>query len=122
MQILIAEDDINSQQLTSELLEYFAYEVKLAANGKEALQLFQAHAFDAVIIDLSMPEMDGWQLLKSIQAEQASIPCIAVTAFHSASVARRAKDAGFAAYFPKPIDVYTFQKQLAALLNRPLEN
>lgn len=120
-QILIVEDDENSQSVMRSLLEHHTFQVTLAANGKQALEHLEEQQFDAFIIDLSMPEMDGWQLLNVLRNDtvNSQIPCIAITAFHSAEVAMKAIDAGFTAYFSKPINVYTFEKELSDLLDKP---
>lgn len=116
--ILVAEDDTNSQSVIRSLLEFHTFQVVVAANGKQALEELENHEFDAFIIDLSMPEMDGWQLLDAIKSDSktALSPCIAITAFHSAEVSLKAREAGFTAYFSKPIDVYTFKEELSAIL------
>jgi DNA-binding NtrC family response regulator len=60
--------------------------------------------------------MDGWALLAVVQQGSPYLPCIAVTAFHSADVAVKAIEAGFVAYFPKPLDPASFVQELTNVL------
>ncbi|MEO1166820.1 MAG: response regulator, partial [Chloroflexota bacterium] len=71
-----------------------------------------------VITDLSMPEVDGWQVLKHIRAEDstAHIPVVAITAYYSADVANDAKEAGFNAFFAKPVSASDFVTHLEKLV------
>ncbi|HEX2622288.1 MAG TPA: response regulator, partial [Phototrophicaceae bacterium] len=72
----------------------------------------------AAIIDLALPGKDGWKLLSEIKANPATrdLPCIAITAYHTASLREEALKNGFKAYFPKPIDAAWFIQQLEAIL------
>lgn len=114
--ILVVEDDVHSREVVRELLDHHQVEVDVAENATRALELLQEHHYTAVVIDLSLPGMSGWELLNTIRETEA-IPCIAITAYHSANVAQEAIKAGFTAYFPKPIDVTSFVDDLAAYLN-----
>lgn len=118
--ILVVEDDLDGQALMSTLLEHLNVPVDVANNVAEAEQfLFQSdHQYQAVIIDLALPDKDGWQLLAEIQADERTraLPCIAVTAFHNSKLREEAIIAGFMAYFPKPIDSTTFLRELASIL------
>lgn len=117
--VLIVEDDTNSQLVIQSLLEHYTFQVDVAENGKQALEFLDEHDFSAFIVDLSMPEMDGWELVDVLQRDPLTrdIPCIAITAFHSPEVMMKVKEAGFVAYFAKPIDVYTFEQELSGLLD-----
>ena len=71
-----------------------------------------------IIMDLAMPEMDGWETLMEIRANPATahIPVVAITAYHSANVAQDAVQAGFDAYFPKPPDAISFVDKLTEVM------
>ncbi len=66
------------------------------------------------IVDLALPAMNGWELLKRIKGDPltAHIPCFAITAFHSSEVALEAQSNGFAAYFRKPLDPLAFVQEI----------
>jgi CheY-like chemotaxis protein len=112
--ILLVEDDPNSQVLASTVLEYFGISVDIARSAEEGLVYLEQQRYSAVLIDLALPGMDGWGLLKTIRnnAHTKNLPCIAMTAYHDAMVAHKAIQSGFRAFFPKPIQVETFAQDL----------
>ena len=112
--ILLVEDDHHGQRVLRALLEHHHIQVDVAQNAEQALTFLDQATYTAAILDLALPGMTGWDLLQTIQNHPlaANTPCVAVTAFHSARVARDTIDAGFRAYFPKPIDVGSFVDDL----------
>lgn len=116
--ILIVEDSAAIRSVLVRLLKYNNYEVIESRNGQDALANIQNHAPDLVLLDLSMPVMDGWTTLNVIRAlpAGANLPVIAVTA-HAMSGDREAALAyGFDAYVTKPLDIPLFLHTLAKLL------
>lgn len=75
--------------------------------------------YDAAIVDLALPGKDGLSLVRDIRAVPRldAMPCIAITAYHSARVRKDALDAGFQSYFSKPINVDAFTAHMRALLD-----
>jgi CheY-like chemotaxis protein len=118
--VLIVEDDEDGQEVVATLLRHLNISLDIAANAAEAERfLFQSNnSYNAAIIDLALPDKDGWQILSEILANPstANIPCIAVTAFHTSKLREDAIMAGFNAYFPKPIDGTGFMRQLEVIL------
>ena len=115
--ILVVEDDPDGQVVVSHVVtQTLAMPVDVAKDAKEALKFLseQANAYRVAIIDLSMPEMDGWQLLSTIRNNPATaeLPCVAMTAYHSSRTREEALKSGFVGYFSKPIDTTTFTQQL----------
>lgn len=124
--ILVVEDEFDSLQTIAKILSYHEIQVHVSRNGKECLQALQRLRPTAVVMDIAMPEMDGWQTLAAIRANPAtaSIPVVAVTAFDSPDIARDALNAGFDGYFPKPISARTFVQALGEVIakhTRPRE-
>lgn|SRR5574341_735458 len=119
-QILIVEDEYDSLAVLTQALEHNGVRVHSAGNGRECLEVLHRVRPTLVIMDLQLPEMDGWQALAAIRADPqtASVPVVAVTAYHSATVAEDAVKAGFDAYFPKPLDLASFINSLAAIISR----
>ncbi len=117
--VLVVEDEPDSMAVVTEILEHHNIMVHQCPSAEEALQLMQSMTPTMAILDLALPEMDGWALLSHIRANPAtaSIPVVAVTAFHSASVAQKAIAAGFNAYFPKPIETTSFVRELERIVN-----
>ncbi|MDP3178861.1 MAG: response regulator, partial [Spirochaetaceae bacterium] len=101
--VLIAEDSITTRTLLKSILESSGYEVVTAVDGAEALARLQARAFDAVVSDLSMPRLDGFELTARIRADPQlkRLPVILVTALDSREDREHGIDAGANAYIVK---------------------
>ena len=80
--ILIAEDYDDNRELLRLLLAGANYDVREARNGRECLELARENPPDLIMVDLSMPELDGWEVFRQLKANSntAHIPCVAVTA------------------------------------------
>lgn len=104
--VLIVEDDPDGQELVARMLFRANIAVEIAGTAEDALQLLSPDEHVAVVIDLALPGMDGFELLSRIRADKtlANLPCIAITAFHTPSLKQRVISDGFNAYFPKPLD------------------
>jgi two-component system cell cycle response regulator DivK len=101
--ILIAEDYDDNRELLRLILLDAGYEVLEARNGSECLAIIDERSPDLILVDLSMPVLDGWGVFRELKARAhtATIPCVAVTA-HAGDDRNRALDDGFAAYVSKP--------------------
>lgn len=117
---LVVEDIPDSQEVVTAVLEHLNLSYDLAADAEQAEQfLFKLQVpYTAILIDLALPGKDGWELLSEIQQhpQTSSIPCIAITAYHSSKTREQALLAGFNAYFSKPLDTTAFARHLEALL------
>ena len=109
--VLVVDDEKLSRDILRRLLTHFQMDVEVAKSGADALALTEEKSFDFAIIDLAMPQMDGWQLLEALQT--ISLPAIALTAFYDPQVAREAKIAGFLACFPKPANTKIIEEILS---------
>jgi len=118
--MLVVEDDVDGQEVVSRILRHHNITFDLAANGEEALNLLARNDYSMAILDLALPTIDGWRLLQKIREtpRTAQLLCVAVTAFHSSEIAVSAIQAGFVAYFPKPIDTTSFVRELERILAR----
>ncbi len=116
--MLVVEDDPDGQEVVTRMLRYHKIKADMVSTGEQALKLLATHPYSAVIIDLSLPGMDGWTLLENIKAQALTthLPCVAITAFHSPELIMKAIEAGFIAYFPKPLDAGSFVKELQRVL------
>jgi len=101
--ILIADDYDDNRELLRLLLQTASYEVHEARNGRECVVSARENLPDLVMVDLSMPELDGWEVFKTLKADSttAHIPCVTVTA-HNQTDCERALAIGFSAFVPKP--------------------
>jgi two-component system CheB/CheR fusion protein len=105
--ILVVDDSRETTDMLSKLLQMEGAIVQTARSGAEALKLASDSTFDLVISDISMPEMDGYQLLRCLRElpSMEKIPALALTGFGRISDVKRAQDEGFAEHFTKPLDV-----------------
>lgn len=117
-QVLVVEDEYDSVQMISKILEFSGARVIVANNGVQCMEMLGGFDPDIVIMDLAMPEMDGWQTLVEIRSNMntAHLPVVAVTAYYSDDVEEEAYAAGFDAYFPKPLDPKTFVEEISSLV------
>jgi signal transduction histidine kinase/DNA-binding response OmpR family regulator len=108
LRLLLAEDNLVNQRLAATLLERRGHHVSIAANGREALAALARHRFDAVLMDVQMPEMGGFEATAAIRgAEQATgahVPIIAMTAHAMKGDRERCLAAGMDEYLTKPLD------------------
>jgi CheY-like chemotaxis protein len=115
--ILIADDYEDNLELLQFLLTAAGYQVKEARNGQECLTQAVAQLPDLIMIDLSMPVLDGWEVFRQLKTNglTARIPCVAVTAFGD-SDRYRALEIGFDAYLSKPFRGAELLETVAQLL------
>ena len=101
--ILIAEDYDDNRELLRVLLANANYHVREARNGQECLELARESPPDLIMVDLSMPELNGWEVFQALKAnsQTAHIPCVAVTA-HNDRDRARALQSGFSDFVAKP--------------------
>lgn len=107
LHLLLAEDNPVNQRLTVSLLEKHGHQVAVAANGREALEQFRTNHFDAILMDVQMPEMDGFEATAAIRAEEQGsgrhLPIVALTAHALKGDRERCLAAGMDAYLSKPV-------------------
>jgi len=117
-QVVVIDDEPDSLQVASLVLQAYGAVIHTATNGLEGLERIQSVQPRFVICDLSMPEMDGWALIKAIQkdANLREIPVIALTAHAMLGDRERALAAGFYNYLTKPLTAKTFIHDLLVLL------
>jgi CheY-like chemotaxis protein len=113
--VLVADDDVRNIYSLTKALETFQMKVVSAVDGKEALRQLQEHPeVDIVLMDMMMPEMDGYESTKRIKANPAfrKLPVIAVTAKAMTGDREKCIEAGASDYISKPVDI----DQLLSLL------
>jgi signal transduction histidine kinase/CheY-like chemotaxis protein/tetratricopeptide (TPR) repeat protein/tRNA A-37 threonylcarbamoyl transferase component Bud32 len=117
--ILLAEDGVVNQQVASRLLKLRGHHVVLANNGKEALAALEQEAFDLVLMDVQMPEMDGFTATAAIRAKEretgAHIPIVAMTAHAMRGDRERCLEAGMDSYLAKPIHMQALYETVEAI-------
>jgi CheY-like chemotaxis protein len=105
--VLVVEDDADNAELLSLNIEMAGATVRSVLSARAALDLLRSWQPDVLLIDLSLPVMDGFALLEAIRAEESlrGIPAVAVTAYTFERDVRRCLDAGFAAHVAKPCEM-----------------
>jgi PAS domain S-box-containing protein len=115
--VLIVEDNLINQEVIIGLLEVTGIKMVVAQNGLVALEKMANAHFDLILMDLQMPEMDGYETIQRIRADKNSVPIIALTAAVMESDRMKAQDAGADDCIPKPIDFPALLTAMERLLN-----
>jgi len=118
LNIIVAEDVPFNQKFIVRLLESWGHKVTLVENGREVLELLPSHTFDLVLMDVEMPEMDGYEATRAIRKAESGtemhIPIIALTAHAITEDRQRCLQAGMDEYISKPIS----SSKLSAILGK----
>ncbi len=116
--VLHIEDNMENRLLVRRLLQADGFEVMEAENARQALDALKAIIPDIILLDINMPDMDGYTLTSKIKSTPAlrSIPIVAITANVMRGDREKVFNAGCDGYIEKPIDVDRFTDQLVAFL------
>jgi CheY-like chemotaxis protein len=119
VKILLVEDNEMNRDMLLRRLRRKGYEVRSAGDGQEGIAAAQAGAVDLILMDLSLPVLDGWEAARRLKADPAtrSIPIIALTAHAMAGDRERALEAGCDDYETKPVDLARLVAKIEALLD-----
>lgn len=115
LHILLVDDDRRITRTLADILALQGYRVSQAASGAEALRLIRETAFDCALTDISMPGMDGAELVHHIQAAQPGLPVFFMTAYAADETIQRGLEAGAVAVLEKPLELQHLLQFLAAL-------
>jgi CheY-like chemotaxis protein len=119
--VLLVDDYPDAREMYSEYLEFSGFEVVEATNGIEALQRAAADSPDIILMDLSLPIMDGWEATRRLKADArtARIPVVALTGHALAGISEGARKAGCDAFVTKPCLPEDLVKEIRKVLNQP---
>jgi PAS domain S-box-containing protein len=122
VKVLIAEDNKINQLLAKKVLDNWNFESEIAENGKEAIEKLSSKYFDIVLMDIQMPEMDGYETTDYIRNKMKppfrEIPILAMTAHAAASEAKACIDAGMNDYISKPFDSQELYNKIAKQIQK----
>lgn len=118
MKLLVVEDDHSLLEVISTVLKEESYQVDSADNGAEGLLLAQSKVYDALILDIMLPEMDGLKLVKTLRNQSISTPVLFLTAKDSVEDRVRGLDVGADDYLVKPFAITELLARVRALLRR----
>ena len=112
LNILLAEDNLINQKLVVRLLEKDGHKIEIANNGVEVLALMEKNKFDVILMDIQMPEMDGFETTISIRKKNIEIPIIALTAHAMKGDREKCMEVGMNGYLSKPIKAEELKSEL----------
>ena len=118
--ILLVEDNEMNRDMLSRRLQRKGFEVAMATDGRQGVEMAQAGAYDLILMDMSLPEVDGWEAARQLRAAPATktVPIIALTAHAMAGDRDKAIEAGCDDYDTKPIELERLLGKIQALLDR----
>ena len=118
--ILLVEDNEMNRDMLSRRLERAGYRVIVAVDGPRGIAAARAEAPDLVLMDMSLPEIDGWEATRHLKQDPATrgIPVIALTAHAMVSDRDRAMEAGCDDYDTKPVDFARLLRKMSSILAR----
>ncbi|MCP4105667.1 MAG: response regulator [Desulfobacteraceae bacterium] len=117
IRVLVAEDNPTNRDIIKAVLKKSGIIVEIVNNGKEAVQAVNDRSFDAVLMDVQMPEMDGYEATRKIRALKQNIPVIAITAHAMKGDEKKCLEAGMDGYISKPINQAALFDTLCRLVN-----
>jgi two-component system cell cycle response regulator DivK len=118
--ILLVEDNEMNRDMLSRRLERRGYEVVIAVDGREGVDLARSTAPDLILMDMSLPVIDGWEATRQLKAsaEMQGVPIIALTAHAMSGDREKALEAGCDDYDTKPIELPRLLAKIEALLGK----
>ncbi len=110
--ILIVDDEPNVCNFLTEFLDFKGFTSRSTLSGKEALSVLNSEHFDLVLLDLIMPEMNGFETLERIRKDQPKLPIIILTGVKDKNVANDSMEMGAVDFIPKPIDLERLENSI----------
>ncbi len=118
--LLVVDDDPMNRDTLARHLQRQGHRVTVAENGRQALEMVSTHPFDLVLLDVMMPEMDGYEVLQRLKRDQASqdIPVIVISALHELESAVLCIEMGAEDYLPKPFSPVLLRARIGSCLEQ----
>jgi CheY-like chemotaxis protein len=119
--ILLVEDNEMNRDMLSRRLQRKGYEVAMAVDGKQGVEMARSGGYDLILMDMSLPEIDGWEATRQLRAapETKVVPIIGLTAHAMAGDREKALEAGCNDYDTKPVELPRLLGKIEALLGGP---
>jgi CheY-like chemotaxis protein len=116
--VLLVEDNEMNRDMLSRRLRKKGFEVDMALDGAQGVEMARSGAYDIVLMDMSLPVIDGWEATRQLRAapETRDVPVIALTAHAMSGDRERAMDAGCSDYDTKPVEIERLLLKMHALL------
>ena len=121
MRILLVEDNEMNRDMLSRRLQKKGYDVTMAVDGRQGVEMAKSGGYDLVLMDMSLPEIDGWEATRQLRAvpETRNLPIIGLTAHAMAGDREKALEAGCNDYDTKPVELPRLLAKIEALLSPP---
>lgn len=122
--VLLVDDTRLNRELAKDILDADGYKVIEAVNGKEAIDNARQNKPDIILLDIELPDISGWEVIKIIKEDLQNqhIPIVALTALSQSDEQKDFLAAGFAGYIPKPFDIKSFTQMVAKFLKKNFNN
>ena len=119
--ILLVEDNEMNRDMLSRRLQRKGFEVAMAVDGRQGVEMARAGGYDLILMDMSLPEIDGWEATRQLRAapETKVVPIIGLTAHAMAGDREKALEAGCNDYDTKPVELPRLLGKIDALLSGP---
>ena len=116
--ILLVEDNEMNRDMLSRRLQKRGYEVSMAMDGRQGIEMARAGGFDLILMDMSLPEIDGWEATRQLRAvpETRTVPIIGLTAHAMSGDREKALEAGCNDYDTKPVELPRLLAKIETLL------
>ncbi|PZR22242.1 MAG: hypothetical protein DI539_05955 [Flavobacterium psychrophilum] len=119
LSVLLFEDNILNQKLAKSVIDEFGFELDIANNGEEGIEVFVTKQYDLILMDLQMPVKDGYQTTEYIRCElKSDIPIIAMTAHSLVGEQQKCFDIGMNGYVPKPFKQAELLGEITRVMNK----
>jgi CheY-like chemotaxis protein len=118
--LLVVEDNEENRDALSRRLQRRGFEVLIAIDGKAGLEMAKTEKPDLILMDMNMPQLDGWEATRQIKADESirHLPVIGLTAHAMPGDKERALEAGCADYHTKPVEFSKLLAQIEAILQK----
>jgi CheY-like chemotaxis protein len=115
--ILLVDDDVSVRESVEKVLRGAGYEVALAAGGLEAIAKFQAQAFDLVLLDIGLPNLNGWEACRHLARQRPKVPIVVITG--QSGQFKSALAVGAVALMEKPLEALRLLDSVQEILGKP---
>lgn len=122
--ILIVDDNEDNRDVLARRLQRRGFDVTQASGGKQGVEQASADLPDMILMDMNMPELDGWEATRRIRSQGSKVPIIAITAHAMPGDLERALESGCTEYHTKPVElgklIETIESLLAGIAHKPI--
>ena len=117
LSILVVDNDPDSADSLALILEHWNHRVCIAYDGAQAIQIFRRELPSVVLLDIGLPDMDGYEVARALRRESHQAILVALTGYGNDGDRRASAEAGFDRHFVKPVDLHDLEELLAEVMN-----